>query len=478
MRMLTTLLLLTMTAPASFAAEPAFSSVVTQRLVHVGTGDAKDFALLDFAVNSTLGARRSKQIRLGRVTKVAASAGGPIEVADPYLAVIDLAWFARDARELQEVLNAYEKLALDEPHFLGKVVRNPDGKTITRLPGSVDVAILQKRHVTQVPLVEFRWFLKKALSRLDGGIYADLIGLPATENEVLKKFCNSNIQRVLAGRSSANALQLVSGVTGKDRKIIVQHTEGGNTEVNQGVFSVTFDRKDANTKARSNQIRTADGGEDDAREYIIELPNGMLISFISDGKGNGQNSAPDDVVVDHRVPAPFTKRLDGGWISCGRCHAKASGWQVVSNDVLDFKKGIYGDLKEPDIEKSLGKLANTLEKPLARARDDYSDACVFLTSHYGVDMDAAAINEYMGTVWAEYNYALIDEAKALHELSSITRRQFAKDATLESLLIPNGADATGFEPEDPIIIALESKKQINRQQFESVFPDLVRRLRP
>lgn len=452
------LLLLTVTAPASFAAEPV-SCAATQRLVHIPSGDFADFATLDMAANSAFN-RRATQTR--------------IKIIDRKTAMIDLAEFSRNDADLRELLDSYEQLVIDEPYFLGHTFLNPGGKSIHRLPLPHLSPALLSKHVTNVPVVRYEWLLRKMLSTIDGNLYARFRGIPDTQDEFLRKFAGVTEADVAKMRSDSKAFELHSKVTSKPRAVLMFRGIGGHAARNQGIVGITFDTNDDNKNAESDPFRNPVKAKHDATEVIAELPNGMLAYALFDGKGRRQNEAPPQVATDDRIPAPFTKRLDGGAISCIRCHAQESGWRVVDHDLLDLDS-LAAD-KTVEFDRLAGLVAERLDKPLARARDDYSDAVVFGSSHWGVNLDAEGIGNHLAGVWKRYNYELVNERRAILELQSVTAREFGEEATLDDIL-RGPFDAHWIRKVDPYLKALKERKSITRTSFEIIFPDLALQLK-
>lgn len=464
--MLALLLLLLLALPA--LAGEVVSSLATQRLVFVASGAKEDFAVLDFAVNTAMN-RRSHQVRL-------------LPTPDPNVVAIDLAALSVDTKDYHELANTWERLALVESNYLGIVVKQKDG-SIKRLPTANPtlgplVAGLMKTHVTNVPIVESRQLLREMLSTVDGGLYYFFRGIGKTQDEFLRKFSGTTEKEVAKMRSDAKAAQLVSEVTGKPRGVLLYHGLGGHVARNQGLVAITLDTKDGNRDPSFDPFRTAVDQRADATEIIAELPTGFHAFGLFDGKGNRQDAAPDDVVSDNKIPKPHTTRLQGA-ISCIRCHGPKDGWQDVKNDLLDFKRGLWSDAnRSNDPDRVFGLLAEQLDQPLQLARDHYLKAAVYLTSQYGLDMDAKGLAARLTATWDEFAYQLVDEAKCMKEVAALLRREFPKGAKLEDWLIANPADAAGFRTVDPFIEALMSGKQIKRREMETIMPDIIANIRP
>lgn len=456
----------------------------TRRYIHVSSGLDSECALVDWTINMAI-SKRTTQIRTRREAKNLLS----IDLAELIEPKINNKGYDP---ELQALLDTWEQLALREPYFLGAAIKV--GPFIKRLPTkhlekNFGKDIFDKL-VTNVPVVDSRWFITQALTTLDGGLYYRFRGIPTTQNEFLIKFTGVNQEKVDQIRSDQRAGMFFSKVTGKPRSTIVYHAIGGRSSVNQGLVMITEDTKDDEGQAEKDPIRTLLDAKFDATEIIAELPNGFHVFGLFDGKGNRQNSAPDDVVKDHTVPAPYTSRLQPA-ISCIRCHTTDEGIKPAPNEILKLKIGILGDInqtrdpnevEEPlllaannpeQLNRLLGKYAGNFDKAFERARDDYSEALTFLGSKYNTP-DSKKLQTLLSDTFEEYNYKLVDEKQAISEIRRITGWQ---------LRLPKGADPglkILLEPiplEDPYVRALKVGIPITRKRFEQIFADLTTRIK-
>lgn len=467
-------------------------TVATQpytRLIYVASGDDTDCAVVDWAVNMAMN-HASVQIPLERPSK-------------QYIKLDLEELSGGDSNKLRLLLDTWELMAIDEPYFLGEVqiFNGTHGKFLKRVPQRHLNAELLTQFNTNVPVVEHRWFLRKLLSTLpdggSGGLYYKFRGVPATQSEFLREFGGFPEREAQAAldrtRSDQKAAMLFSGVTGKPRAMTMFHSFGGHTAHNQGLIMITQDFADDNKDPRANPIRSLEELRFDATEIIAELRNGLHVFALYDGQGRRQDAAPDKIVRDHQIPAPYTNRLQAA-ISCIRCHGPDDGIKPMPNEIPELDLLSLGFLNRDGsllidtkrIDRLKGQFAARTDKPFDRARDDYSDATTFIASKYGVDGSSKVLAAHLTDMWAKFNYTLVDEEQAKEEIEAITGIEIDKSRSLAEVLAPlnkisivderSGKSVAGIV-EDPFVKALKVFKPIGRDQFEVIFPDLAKRVR-
>lgn len=328
-------------------------------------------------------------------------------------------------------------------------------------------------------VTRYDYFITRALTTLDGGLYYKLSGIQAnpvgkTAQEALLESLGSSEQRVEALNASQRVALFKSRVTGRPRRLDLFQGEGVAVSNGTGLISITHDSKEGDIEAIQDPIRSLLDFQDSARELIAEKPNGLHIFALFNDKGELQDQAPDFIVKDHTIPPPHTARLQSA-ISCIRCHGPLDGWQPFENEVQTMLSGlfdIYDDASSKDnIPATLTKLASLysgdLSKVLRRARDDYNDAAI--KSTYG-NFNIAQISDIVSTIYADYNYTEVDAFIALKDLGVKASEDEAQRFFTE-IVVPRHIYANGVIPEDPIIAALKSGLKVNRFQWELVYAD-------
>jgi hypothetical protein len=113
-----------------------------------------------------------------------------------------------------------------------------------------------------------------------------------------------------------------------------------------------------------------------------------------------------------------------------------------------------------------GLYAGDLNKPIRRARDDYSDA-VFRTTG---GLSVPNISAIVGGIYNKYHYEMITAEKACYELGYDVPMGMGV-SKLRELLPPLQQDQVGISPEDPIIGALKAGLAVQRYQWEQAYAD-------
>lgn len=343
--------------------------------------------------------------------------------------------------------------------------------------------IMQGLMRTNASIVRYDYFITKALSALDGGLYYKFAGIEKnpgdgkTAQQAFLESLGADEEVIKQLRSDQRVAMFRSNVTGKPRRIEVFQGSGVRPGSGTGLITITYDPADQNVDQSADPIRNLLDLKDDAREVIAEKPNGLHIFALFAGDGSLQDSAPDTIVKDHVVPAPYTARLQPA-ISCIRCHGPFDGLQPFENDVKKMMSGsldIFGDTKStksiPEtLDRLAGLYAGDLTKPINRSKDDYSTAVFTATNGMSISAVSATVSE----IYANYNYKLIDANVACKELGFDISESKATQLLL-SLVPPLTKDEIGISPEDPIIAALKVGLKINRYQWEQIYPDIALR---
>lgn len=394
----------------------------------------------------------------------------------------DLRALGGSDKGLADVLNTWEKLAESEPYFHAQIVRN--GK---RTIGSATHAGQQHRDLSAetgsiVPIVRADWLLTKMLTSLDGGLYYEFAGIErkpskGTAQEAWLRNLGADEKLAEQVNGDQRAALFFSHVTSKPRRVDFFRGVAGRS--NTGLVTITHDIADGEVAAGAHPIRNLLAFKDAAREAIAERQNGLHSFALFDGQGNLQDAAPDNIVCDHQIPPPYTRRLEA-CISCIRCHGPDEGWKPVANDIQALLKArsldVFADLTNVDdvaavLDRLAGLYSGNLDKPLTRARDDYQDAVRKATS--GLDASKAAA--LLSDQFAAYRYELVSPKQVLLELGI---RPDSKQSPVVALrwLVPHlPADERGVSPEDPVIGSLLSGLSVNRGDLEQVYADLMSR---
>lgn len=349
--------------------------------------------------------------------------------------------------------------------------------------------MLQGLTQSNAPVVRYDWWLIKTLTVLDGGLYYEWIGAkksPDKNKTDLQFFLDQwgAGDELIAGlRSDQRAAMFKSRVTGRPRRIDVWRGRGVRPDSGTGIVSLTYDSKEGDLTPETDPFRSLLELKAAAGELILEGPNGMhkFALFKLDDQ-TLQDSAPDNVVKDHTIPAPHTARLEPA-ISCIRCHAPFDGWQPFQNEVrllLSAGKGggldVFDDLSQKKrsrqdiLDRLAGLYSGDLTKTFRRGRDDYSDAVFQATD----GMSIPKVGSSLSQTFVKYRYTEVDAYTVCTELGYDVPRDKAV-YYLNLIIPPLSRDIQGIAPEDPIIGALKMGLSVQRFQWELVYPDAALR---
>ncbi len=347
-------------------------------------------------------------------------------------------------------------------------------------------AILPELLATDAGITRADYFIVRALSTINlghgDGLYYDFLQIdrnPAKGtalDQFLKDF-GANLKASEGFRSDQAAAIFSSRVTGRTRKILYIYGNAVRPSAGTGLITITQDPSDEQVDAINDPIRNLLDFEFAASEVIAERPNGTLAFTLFDAAGNLQNSAPENVVADHTVPAPYTRRLHGA-ISCLRCHGPVGIYQPVGNDVQKLTKSKYGsdildDLSSKDaiddaIDRLTGLYEGDLTKPLKRGTVDFGEA-VFRATGGKKTQDACAD---IASIFGYYVYTDITPKMALAELGYKVSTE-AEAVKLFRALVPPYPGVAGVTIKDPIVSALRAGISIKRYQWELIYFDVA-----
>ncbi len=465
--------------------------------VWVGPEPTTDIAKVDsLAVNSSLS--HASTIQIPELT-----AGGR-------LIRWDLRKLAPNPKDFHRLLGVVNDLAFGEPYWnfdrkalgLGPVKTIPyvwlDGKVYHQAHTEPTAAtrdaytILQRETGLLCPLVRADYLLRRISSTIQRGRYYHARGFIITETDAHGKVTEKRLNETQILAQLGVSAELSRKLGGDDRVGIVRSNVTGQAraiEFIQGVLGpvrMTYDRFSDNEKIDSHPlysllkvVERADG-----KESIAELPNGLLLYWLTDGKGTLVDEAPNKLVTDHRTPAPHPAQLYP-MFSCVRCHGPNGGVQRTPNDVqrllrnpddLDAFADFGGTgFSQLDVDRLAGLYGGDFEKRARDARDRYADAC--FTATRGLTATKAA--DAFTTQYEGYWNDTVNAERQLLELGWKARSPQAANAALKTLLEPTEVnafvDGRKVSLEDPLIVAPRLNIPIRRQDQERTFAEQFRR---
>lgn len=431
-------------------------------------GNERWVPALNFGVNTAVS--HAQTIHLGTV------------IANGWMVRYDLRRLSPRAETLARTIATWDSLAKNDPYLHVPASNLDVGIAVVAPVIPADhAAVLANLSLSVGAVYRADWFLVKALSTLNGGVYYDFrqVNRKPEKGTALDTWLST--RGVFVGTTQQvggerRAAMFRSGVTGKPRRVDLFPTLAG------GVGSITRDIKDGNVEANSHPLRNLIQFADDGSEIIVAQPNGLHDYLLADANGNIVDEAPPDLVRDHTIPPPHTSRLQPAR-SCISCHALEGedGWRSVRNDVqslLRSKLNVFADLSSLNISKdeALDKLAGFYaldiehaDGMLSRARRDYSTAVYRCAA--GIQFDpaksiVAQVGQLTTSIVHDYDYATVDPGRAALELGFKVPKDFEGDL-LEQVFGP--VDPT--IESDPVVGFLRIGVSVNRSDWETVYQD-------
>jgi hypothetical protein len=351
------------------------------------------------------------------------------------------------------------------------------------------------------PIVRCDTLYQNALTTTDGGLYYAFIGADraslAQRKEGLSDFDlflkRMDLSQTILDRqrSDQRVAMTKSGISGKPRRIDF-FNRSSRVSSGLGLIAITQDMLDSDNNAGAdpflNLLEFKTGGS----EVIYKRNNGHLAYLLFDGKGNMVDEAPPNLVMDHHIPDPYTKRLQPA-IGCIRCHAKgeSGGWHPVENHVklamsslLNAYDSAEGIKQKLDIPETLAKMARlydgNLDVVLRRAREDHSDTMVVtvgdMVNKEGLPWQFKDVGKALEDRFIAYKYTSITPLTACKELGYLLKDEETATLLLNRLLgrLPRAVEFS-IHREDMRIALLKLNIPINRFQWELVYIDAALR---
>lgn len=338
--------------------------------------------------------------------------------------------------------------------------------------------------IEDVPVMRGDYALEQMLSALDGGRYLEFRGMAdivptsdrTAEQLLLSRFGMFRDQAIQVDGDERVGMWF-SEVSHKPRIVLFLRGLAG-----YGWITDDMSRNDIRPDVHMiyNLLQTKPAGH----EIILELPNGFHLYVVTDADGTILRQAPDHVVTDE-VAAQYTEAiLNGGAISCIRCHASGSGLRDCPNDVatmLSTDATILADLGLTELEESQDEIAKRYagrgaERHLEQGRENLAIAVDTLTAG---EMTVEELFTLAGQIYARRRWHRVEPGMALEE-AGYQIRPFGPPAQrlLSELLAPVQQPSLGVSVvELPEIVSLRSGVPIGRSEFDRAFPVFIERLR-
>lgn len=435
----------------------------------------------------------------------------PTTLAGGHLLAVDLRLCAPDDAGYQRLKSLWASLADRDPYFhvlkarkriAVKPFRAADGKTYSHRfvatgvaaphlgPAALELESAIGNPLPEdqsfAPVLRLDWFIREVLSTADGGRYYDFRGLTVGQTTLETYLVSRGASQQQAKRlDSDERAAFVSRVTGKARAVTIFQGAGTRASVGPAIVAITDDPFDDTVDAQFDPFRELLDAKTNGHEVFVTLPSGWLEYTIWDGQQRLVAEAPPNLVSDHRVPEPYTARLQGA-ISCMRCHAPADQWQPFVNEVAHMLGGrlnVFGDANSrDDLHETLRRLAGLYSGDLGHVVTAAQDSFARRTQAV-CGMEPGPAVQAVANLFDAYEYEMIDAAKACREIGFDLDAGDALGVATFRRVVP------GQTPEDPIVGRLavdyldpQAGQRVGlrntRRQFELIYADLMLRAIP
>jgi hypothetical protein len=299
--------------------------------------------------------------------------------------------------------------------------------------------------------------------------YYEFAGIAANENDFVKSL---GLDRKVVDqlRANAGANIIISGVTGKPRRVIWSQGPLGGVYATLDVDRVDAERdplrrpvsvegRGARIEGRGNKNASLSSLDPrssilfrfDASEWFAVAPNGLWRTAIFNAAGQRQDSVPDRVAKD--TSDPHGDGIIVPMLSCIRCHREA-GLRPFADDqtrLLAGRVDLFSD--DPKIVQRAAEFYDEprLQRQMRFDRETYAAAVDRIAS--GLKTDEAS--DRLAAVVRNYAYLPIAPEQAAREVGlSLADFRRALSAT-----------------QDPILLTLLEGRPVLRGQWDSSFAE-------
>lgn len=384
-------------------------------------------AVVSFVLNSV-----SRTERIALPTPAPGSAGGLLR--------LNLNDYAID-RDL------WEALAARDPywHVTTKAIDPRGGKPTTVQTdggwvGLETAARLRTLTASRGAVVRADYFVVRAATTADGGLYYELAGVPRREREFFQEI-GLDLAEINRLRADRGANLLDSNVTREVRRVVRRQGPLGGAWHTYDVATSTAER---------DPLRNPFAFEYDAGEHIAARPNGLHWFALYDRRGARQDSVPDTIAKD--TTDAFGAGAITPMLSCVRCHVEDGLRPFLNDQRRLLAGGVELFAERPADARRLAAFYDTdLARETSRDREDYAEVVGRATGGLGVRDTAAAL------AW------LYDDF--VHQQVALDRAAREVGCQSEDLR----ARLRGSF--DPVLLALAEGMSVQREQWEASFAE-------
>ncbi len=199
----------------------------------------------------------------------------------------------------------------------------------------------------------------------------------------------------------------------------------------------------------------------------------------------------NEIVADRLVPAPDTPTLDGGPISCARCHGPHDLWQPFSNDVTKLrtvKLDVFFDTSDltrsevQQITRLVGQYTGDADFLLRRLREDNARVSIKATGRWKgqpFDQSGKLAAARMAKLFEEERNLDVDAEYALRSLGVKVRGGDGAALKQFKEMFPTGdrrLATADFIPEDAVVAGLAAGEKVRPFDFALSYSYMLERI--
>jgi hypothetical protein len=373
--------------------------------------------------------------------------------------------------QLQALIDTWDSLAIDEPYLhtppelsgirasvLAPGIDPQHAQLASELSGNPSLVYMSSWFVARLLDDDYYRFMQFGQTQAD--VYRS-IGVDEQRSQEL-----DGDQRIALFRS---------GVAG-DKPRRVDRLQGVAGRFGTGAVWQTWDLFDESIREQQHPLHNLLRFQPDGGEAIFERPNGLHGFILYDANRQLVKEAPPNLVSDHMIPPPHTRRLRPA-ISCIRCHGARDGLQDANNDVrtlLDAGVDIVADLDGLDQHDTLLRIAGLYSGDFTRrielGRDDYERAVRMATQMPG-HPEGLSVRETSQLVSAIYAYVRYEPVDAWRALVTLGRDPGDNPRATLSEAVP------ATTPESVVLAALKAGLSVRVADWEQAFGSVYWRMK-
>ncbi len=412
----------------------------------------------------------------------------PPRMAGGALVAVDLGQMGDTVEDVAKVTQLWDSLAADEPYFTftQKVVTHDPKK---KLADTVATVVAPAPHLGEEGqyvgvgrVYRVDQFARRALSSIDDGVYYAARNIQAKTK--LREYLRSrgfDLDRAQS-TNAIDQLVLLSGVTSRVRVVKLGQSQGVKPSKGRGLVSITCDLADKPNDPLRNGFQSLLNESFDAFEVIVTLSTGQQEFSLWSGSEDLLKEAAPNVATDSTVPKPFNARLQPA-IGCIRCHGASEGLQPLASQFTFDGQGfgrVLGDFSRGTKASEQFKAFQTIRSRYGASQGEVDHLLQDGRDSLARQYDFVNLKEAHGAKAAYEATARVVNAYQYKWLNAIdVDRELGIDPGVDPVGSFNASipasNAQEIVPEGSAGISnrIRNGHEISRQEFESIFVDLM-----